>query len=202
MCLKRGKLVNSAFGSNVPDLMALITKELDTERETQKDPTATNRIYYELTELTPIELVRYNAKLKIQQETEEIERNAAIRQRQEYLTFVTDRIMFKARDCGVTIFFPPIIARDLFKKLSDPADKFQLTARDKKTVQILQEHLEVMHFECDNPMPKYLIDHLLKKDVFMVCWKLTDTDGKTIQGRLCATSSNIIHFLNSDFENN
>lgn len=180
--------MNSAFGSNVPELMALITKELDIERETQKDPGATNRKYCELTEMTPIELLRYNAKLKILEETAEIERAAAIRQRQEYLTFVTDRIMFKARDCGVTIFFPPIIGRDLFKKVSDPADKFQLAARDKKTAQILEEHLEVMHFDCDNPMPKYLINHLIKRDVFMVCWKLTDADGKRVEGTLYVPS--------------
>lgn len=181
--MQKGKLINSAFGSNAPDLMTLITAELAIERETQKNPNASGRQYYELTEMTPKEQNRYNQKEKIREEAEKIELEAAQRRRKEYLTYVTDRIMMKARDCGVTVFLPHLTGRDLFKRVADPAEKFQLTARDKKIGQILDEHLEVIHFECDNPMPQYVIDHLLRKDVFMVCWKLNDSESRTVTGK-------------------
>lgn len=181
---KQGKLVNSAFGSNVPELMSLITKELDKQRECKRDPSTSKRTFYELTELTPVELQRYNVQLAQQEETKRIEAEAALKQRHEYITFVTNRIMTKSKDCGVTIFFPHIVSRDLFKRVSDPADKFQLIARDKKVSQILEEHLEVMHFDCENPLPKYVIDYLLRKDVFTVCWKLNEGETRPIEGRL------------------
>lgn len=175
-------MINSSFGSNAPELMSLITAELAIERDTQKNPEASRRKYYELSEMTPKELDRYNQKQKMREEDELIERNAAKKRRQEYLTFVTDKIMMKARDCGITIFFPHLVGRDLFKRVSDPADKFQLTARDKRNAQILEEHLEVINFDCDNPLPDYVFQHLFGKDVFMVCWKLSDSDSKSVSG--------------------
>lgn len=175
-------MVNSAFGSNAPELMSLITEELAIERDTQKNPINSSRQYHDLAEMTLKELERHNRNIKLQEEVEKIEQEVAHRQRQEYLTFVTDRIMSKAGDCGVTIFLPHLVGRDLFKKVSDPADKFQLTARDKKNAQIMEEHLEVIHFDCDNPLPKYVIDHLLKKDIFMVCWRLNDNESRSIEG--------------------
>lgn len=162
--------------------MALITKELEIQREQKKDGNSNKRIIYELTELTPVELKRYNKQLVRQEETRRIEAEAALRQRHEYLTFVTNRIMTKNGDCGVTIFFPHIVSRDLFKRVADPAEKCQLIVRDKKNSQILEEHLEVLHFDCDNPMPKYVIDYLLRKDVFTVCWKLNEGETRPIEG--------------------
>lgn len=90
--------------------------------------------------------------------------------------------MEHAADLGITILMPHILSRDLFKKISDPADKFQLTAKEKKNAQILTEHLEVIHFECVNPLPQYLLDHIMGKDVLMVCWKVNDGDARAVEG--------------------
>lgn len=186
--LQKGKLINSMFGSNVPELMALITQELRIEREMQKNPASTERHYYELGELTPREQERYDRQRQLADEAARIEREAQHKRRQEYLAFVTERITQRTSDCGVTVFLPHLVGRDLLKRVSDAADKFQLAVRDKKVVQILEEHLDAMHYDCANPMPAYVIDHLLRKDVFMVCWKLPDGDARAIEGIICCVA--------------
>lgn len=172
--------MNSAFGSNVPELIELIIKELDIERRTRDtDPDASGRVYYELTEMTPVELERFNVKRLHDEECERIEWEAAQRRRNEYLTFVTDKIMSNASDLGVSILMPHVISRDLMKRLTDPADKCQLVAKDKKAVRLVPEHSEVVGISGHNPMPQYLLDHIVSKDVFMVCWKMTETNSET-----------------------
>lgn len=180
--------MNSAFGSNVPELIELIIRELDIERRTRdSDPEASGRVYYELTDMTPVELERYHVKRSHDEKCERIEREAAQRRRCEYLTFVTDQIMSNASDLGVSIFMPHVISRDLMKRLSEPAEKCQLVAKDKKNVRLLPEHIEVIEMECRNRMPSYLLDHIGCNDVFMVCWKMTDNNSdtcKTVEGGL------------------
>lgn len=173
------------FGANVPELMDLITKELEVERKSRDQSFETLRSYYELTEMTPIELDRYHLKLKEEEKVERIEREAAQRRRNDYLTFVTDKIMKHMNDLGVTLLMPHIVSRDLFKRLTDPAERiFQLVARDKRNVQIMPEHLEVLYFECDNPMPKYILDYIGKKDAFAVCWKIQEGESRSVEGKL------------------
>lgn len=178
--------MNSAFGSNVPELIELIIKELDIERRTRDSGAETNqRIYYELTEMTPVELERYNKKRLHDEECERIEREAAQRRRHEYVTFVTDQIMLNASDLGVSVFMPHVISRDLMKRLTEPADKCQLVAKDKKYVRLAPEHTEVIGFDGRDPMPQYLLKHIGCNEVFMVCWKMTESNGdacKTVEG--------------------
>lgn len=57
--------MNGTFGSNVPELMAMITNELELERKYRLGEA--ERVFYELNEMVPCELVRYNAKMVIQQ---------------------------------------------------------------------------------------------------------------------------------------
>lgn len=179
-------MVNCAFGANVPQLVELILKELDIERRTRDtNPESSGRIYYELHEMTAIERNRFEIVQRIEEENERLEQESALRRRTEYLTFVTDEIMKNANDMGVTILMPHVISRDLLKRLSDPADKCRLVAKDKKNVLVLSEHIDVLEFSTSESMPKHLVDHILNHDVFVVCWKITDnnTDGdKNVEG--------------------
>lgn len=187
--------MNSAFGSNVPHLIELIIKELDIERRVRdSDPETSGRTYYELNEMTPVECERFAAAEKIRLENERIELESAQRQRSEYLTFVTDEIMKNATDMGVTVLMPHVISRDLLKRLTDPADKCHLVAKDKKTLQITEEHIDVIEFGSTNPMPKYLLDHILNRDVFVVCWKVADSNNA--ENRLVEGEKFVIFLLN------
>lgn len=180
--------MNSAFGANLPHLIELIIKELDIERRIRdSDPQSFGRIYYELDEMTPVERQRFDAAEKVKDENERIEFESRQRKRTEYLTFVTDEIMKNTVDMGVTILMPHVISRDLLKRLSDPADKCHLVAKDKKTLQITDEHIDVIEFGSTHPMPKYLLDHILNRDVFSVCWKVADNnnvDGRKVEGNI------------------
>lgn len=160
----------------MPFLVDLILKELDTERRTRIDPQNSARIYYELDEMTLVERERYDAMQKIEDDNERIEKESEERRHFEYITFVTDSIMKNSSDMGVTVLMPHVISRDLLKRLSDPADKLQLVAKDKKTVQALREHIDLLDLCAVESMPQYLVDHILNRDVFVVCWKVTDTN--------------------------
>lgn len=178
--------MNCAFGANVPHLVELILKELDIERRTRDtDPETSGRNYYELQELTPIERTRFNVIQKLEEENERIEIESEHRRRMDYLTFVTDEIMKNANDMGVTILMPHVISRDLLKRLTEPADKCHLVAKDKKNAQILNEHIEMLALFTTDLMSRYLVDHILNRDVFAVCWKLTDGQSdKNVEGLL------------------
>lgn len=170
----------------MPHLIELILKELDIERRTRdSDPETSCRLYFELNEMTSVERERYDVVQKMEEENDRIEQESAQRCRVEYLTFVTDEIMKNSSDMGVTVLMPHVISRDLFKRLSDPADKCHLVAKDKKNAQVLSEHIDVLEFCKINSMPKHLVDHILNRDVFVVCWKITDNNGdsdKNVEG--------------------
>lgn len=165
--------------------MELITKELDIERKSRDPSLQTERTFFELTDMTPIEQARHNLKLKEEEETERIEQEAAQRRRHDYIRFVTDKIMKHASDLGVTLLMPHVVSRDLFKRLTDPGERiFQLIARDKRAVQILPEHMEMIHFECENPIPRYVLDYIAKKDAFAICWKVAESELRTVEGKI------------------
>lgn len=190
---QKGKLVKSAFGSNVPQLVDMILKELEIERAT-RDPNVTSaaRQYYELDELTPLEQTYTDDLAKVEAHNDHIEMELCQRKRDEYLTFVTDAIATNANDMGVTILMPHVMSRDLLKRLSDAADKCALVVKDKKNIRIMDEHMDVITFGCSSPMPKHLLDHVMDRDVFAVCWKIADNnvDGrKDIEGELIAILS-------------
>lgn len=93
--------------------------------------------------------------------------------------------MLNASDLGVSIFMPHVIIRELMKRLTEPADKCQLVAKDKKSVRLVPEHVEVVGIGGHDAMPQYLIDHIGCNEVFMVCWKMAETNGeacRTIEG--------------------
>lgn len=177
--------MNSAFGANVPALMNLIMKELEIERTLREENADQNiRVYFALDQMTPVELIRYNGIQRKENEYKKIEMEAAKQRRNEFLCSVTNKIMRKLDDLGVTLFMPHVVSRDLFKRVTDIAEKCQLTARDKKTIQIKSEHLDAINLECTNPLSQNIIDHIVNKDVFMVCWKLTDMENLDVESHL------------------
>lgn len=174
---QKGKLVNSAFGSNVPQLVEMILNELDIERAT-RDPNTTTaaRQYFELDELTPLEQTMADDLAKVKQHNDRIEAEMCQRKRDEYLTGVTDTITSNANDMGVTILMPHVMSRDLLKRLSDAADKCALVVKEKKNIRILPEHTDIIGFGCTSPMPRHLLDHIMDREVFAVCWKIADNN--------------------------
>lgn len=188
LAFQKGRLVNSACGANVPHLIELILKELDIERRTRDtDPETSGRLYYDLNEMTLVERKRFESLQKIEEENERIEQESAQQSRLDYLTCVTDTIMKNSYDMGVTVLMPHVISRDLFKRLSDPADKCHLIAKDKKNVQVLREHIDTIETCASESMSSYLVDHILNREVFVVCWKVTDNNisengKKTVEG--------------------
>lgn len=161
----------------MPHLIELILKELDIERRTRDtDPETSGRLYYDLNEMTLVERKRFESLQKIEEENERIEQESAQQSRLDYLTCVTDTIMKNSYDMGVTVFMPHVISRDLLKRLSDPADKCHLIAKDKKNVLVLREHIDTIESCANESMSPYLVDHILNREVFVVCWKVTDNN--------------------------
>lgn len=92
--------------------------------------------------------------------------------------------MNRAADMGVTVLMPHTVARDLFKKLTEQADKFHLIAKDKKTIKIQSNDISTLHFECLNPLSDKILEHIFDKDTFMVCWKIADDELRPVEGNL------------------
>lgn len=181
---QNGKVINSYFGSNAPVLTELIKNEL----ESTKDISNLNRNVFELNELTPLEMERYNAEKLNANLLKRAEIEAAELKTHQYIEFVTDEIMSRASDMGVTIFMPHVINRDLYKRVLEVADKLHLSAKDRVMVKIPLDHLKIINFECIN-LPLVLYEQIKAKEVFMVCWKISDDELRPVEGKehlLCA----------------
>lgn len=59
LTLQKGKICNVTFGPSVPIIMSVIIKELERERAAKAGNET--RTFYNLDEMTPLELERYNA---------------------------------------------------------------------------------------------------------------------------------------------
>lgn len=168
------------FGTNVPKLMRLIAEELTIEEKVRTEKF--ERTFYELDELTPEEQVRENARIILEEEQERLEKEFVLKERSDYITFVTSEIMNSMPDMGITLIMPHLAKeRDIQKKLVDPADKFELVLKDKKLIQILPEELEVLYFEIENPFPDFVLEFLKGKELFAVAWKKGDTDLRPVE---------------------
>lgn len=168
------------FGTNVPKLMRLITEELSIEEKVRSEKF--ERKYYELDELTPEEQVRENARIALEEEQALLEKQFVEKERSDYLTFVTSEIMQSMLDMGITLVMPHLAKeRDLPKKLTDPADKFELVTKERKLIQILPEELEVLYFEIDNKFPDFVLEYLYGKEIMAIAWKKGDTDLRPVE---------------------
>lgn len=82
---------------------------------------------------------------------------------------------------GVTVFMPHTITKDMMKRLPEYGDMFALTAKDKRLVTMSEQHLEWINFEIENPLPDFYLRELYEKDVYMVAWKIPDTEMRPVE---------------------
>lgn len=82
---------------------------------------------------------------------------------------------------GVTVFLPHTINKDMMKRLPEYGDQFALTVKDKRLVTIEEKHLEWINFDITNPLPDFLLRELYEKDVYMVAWKIPDTELRPVE---------------------
>jgi len=158
------------FGTDVPKLVAMITREL--ELTIAKEPHES----YEITELQPIELEQLQVKNEALQLAEKIELEESKKKRIEYLKYVTDTIMENLPDIGITVFGPQV-NRDMFKKLSEPADPLKIQCKDRKVFTITQNDFNTVNFAAENPLQSEVIQHLYDKELLMCFWKVEETMG-------------------------
>lgn len=166
-----GKIVNLMFGTNVPKLINMITEELDIELKCRAGEV--ERKYFEMHELTPEEQEREDAKRAIEEKAEQIEKEAAIKKRRDYIVHVTDEIMTNIPDMGVCLFMPHV-HKDVYKKMNEHAEKHDLHYKEKRLVHLNPKMLEVLHFECDNPIEDEVFEQIFYKDCQAYVWKLQE----------------------------
>lgn len=173
---QNGKIINMMLGCNVPKLMAIIIQELKLEEQYKAGEY--ERVFYEFDKLLPDEEEREVLKQQIEEETVRLEIEQAIEQRKEYICYVTDQVMEHIVDMGVTIFLPHVM-KEAYRRTADIADKMELTCKDRKTVKLKPEMLEVLHYEIENPLPDEILEYLFNKEILIFLWKLGETDTRT-----------------------
>ncbi|XP_016951655.1 microtubule-actin cross-linking factor 1, isoforms 6/7 [Drosophila biarmipes] len=166
-----GRAVNLLFGSDVPKLIALLTREL--EKVVQRQP---RPITYRMDELQPIEVEQQRIKMEAIERAERIEREIKHKKQVDYLTQVTDSIMENMPDIGVTVFGPQV-NRDMFKKLTEPAEPLKMQCKDRRVIQVSSDQFEVVNFSCKNPLPPDVIEQLDGKELLMCFWKIDESIG-------------------------
>ncbi|KAH8366636.1 hypothetical protein KR084_008787 [Drosophila pseudotakahashii] len=166
-----GKAVNLLFGSDVPKLVGLLTKEL--EKVVQRQA---RQVTYRMDELQPIEVEQQRIKMEAIERAERIEREIKHKKQVDYLTQVTDSIMENMPDIGVTVFGPQV-NRDMFKKLTEPAEPLKMQCKDRRVIQVCSDQFEVVNFSCKNPMPPDVIEQLDGKELLMCFWKIDESIG-------------------------
>ncbi|XP_026849665.1 uncharacterized protein LOC6602900 [Drosophila persimilis] len=158
------------FGTDVPKLVAIITKML------QSTIAKEAHHCYEITELQPIELEQQEVKNKALRLAEDIELQECKRKRLEYLKSVTDCIMQNLPDIGITVFGPQV-NREMFKKLSEPADPLKIQCKDRKVFAITPTDFTTVNFAAENPLASDVIEQLYDKELLMCFWKVEEALG-------------------------
>ncbi|EDX02111.1 uncharacterized protein LOC6525165 [Drosophila yakuba] len=170
MFVTNGKAINIMFGTDVPKLVAMITRLL------QSTMARESHLSYEVTELQPMELEQLEVRNKALRLAEEIELAESRRKRLEYLHSVTDCIMANLPDIGITVFGPQV-NRDMFKKLSEPADPLKIQCKDRKVFPILPGDIATVNFAAENPLAPDVIEQLYDKELLMCFWKVEEVLG-------------------------
>ncbi|XP_017055519.1 fibrous sheath CABYR-binding protein [Drosophila ficusphila] len=166
-----GKAVGLMFGSDVPKLIGLISREL--EKTVSKAP---RPAVYRLDELQPLEVEQQRIKMEAIERAERAEREIKHKKQVDYLTQVTDSIMENMPDIGVTVFGPQV-NRDMFKKLTEPAEPLKMQCKDRRVIQVTPDQFEIVNFSCKNPMPPDVIEQLDGKELLMCFWKIDESIG-------------------------
>ncbi|XP_052849862.1 fibrous sheath CABYR-binding protein isoform X2 [Drosophila gunungcola] len=166
-----GRAVNIIFGTDVPKLVAMLAREL--EKTLQKTP---RPITFRIDELQPIEVEQQRVKMEAIERAERAEREVRHKKQIDYLTQVTDAIMENMPDIGVTVFGPQV-NRDMFKKLTEPAEPLKMQCKDRRVIQVSSDQFEVVNFGCKNPLPPDVIEQLDGKELLMCFWKIDESIG-------------------------
>lgn len=129
-----------------------------------------DRVTYNIDELQPIEAEMKRVREEAAAETARIEFAAKEMKRIQYLNKVTDSIMENMPDIGVTIFGPQV-NRDMFKKLSEPADALKIQCKDRKMIEITEEMFDTINFKCATALTKDVQEQFFGKEVLVCFWK-------------------------------
>ncbi|XP_032594133.1 uncharacterized protein LOC6564781 isoform X2 [Drosophila grimshawi] len=166
----RGQAVNIFYGSDAPKLANLIIKEL--ELMAQSAP----RTMYNIADLQPVEKEALRIKNETIEKAERIETEKKYKKRIDYLNHCTDLIMENLPDVGVTIFGPQV-SRDMFKKLSEPADHLKMQCKDRRYLEVSSADFEVVNYACKNPLSADIIEVLDGKELLVCFWKIDPSSG-------------------------
>lgn len=171
------------FGANAPELIDLITVKIEFCRGHQNEEDCSRNLY-QLFQMTETELERYQARKVESFQKRKAEEEELAKKQRKYIEYVTEEIMSRAGDLGVTLFMPHVIQKNWFKSVVDAGDKLRLTAKEKTTMKITGANLGVINFE-QQDFPKVLFEYLSGKEVFAVCWKTSDDELRSTEGTEC-----------------
>lgn len=194
MLVANGKMLSCVLGANVPQLTNEIQTQLANIDQQQQHKT------YELNELSPIELKRYELATKFEQQKELLAAIDARRKYVENLKYVTNKIRHHMADMGVTILLPHVYHSQLYQELAEVGNSLKMVAKYRDTCRILPEHLNIINFDssnCGDGMPMDLWDHIVDKDILMICWKISDDELRPVE-EMCNQLVKIV----TDGENN
>ncbi|KAM8718634.1 hypothetical protein ACLKA7_001359 [Drosophila subpalustris] len=165
-----GKAVGIFYGSDAPKLVAVIIRELERTLQNASRPT------YQIDQLQPIEAEALRIKTEAIQKAERIELEKEQKKRIDYLNRCTDVIMENLPDVGVTVFGPQV-SRDMFKKLSEPAEHLKMQCKDRKYLEVTAKDFEIINYACKNPLSVDVIDQLDGKELLVCFWKIDEASG-------------------------
>lgn len=98
-----------------------------------------------------------------------------------YIRQVLGNIADRLPDFGVTVMLPHCLNKDIIKQVPIIGEKFGLTVKDKKLVQMVAADLELLHFECVNRLPQFALNALFAREAFMVAWKKADAELQPVE---------------------
>ncbi|KAH8416615.1 hypothetical protein KR222_011409 [Zaprionus bogoriensis] len=165
-----GRAVNIYFGSDAPKLVSIIVRELEKAQSNVVRPT------YAISELQPVEAEALRVKNEAIQKAERIEFEKQTKKRIDYLNHCTDVIMENLPDIGVTLFGPQV-SRDMFKKLSEPADHLKMQCKDRKYMEVTAADFDIINYACKNPLSPDVIEQLDGKELLICFWKIDEASG-------------------------
>lgn len=168
-----GKAVGIFYGCDAPKLVAIVLRELEKTLQNVSRPT------YQIGELQPIEAEALKIKTEAIQRAERIEHEKQQKKRTDYLNHCTDVIMENLPDIGVTVFGPQV-SRDMFKKLSEPADHLKMQCKDRKYLEVFASDFDIINYACKNPLPTEVIDQLDGKELLVCFWKIDESAGPIV----------------------
>lgn len=158
------------YGADAPKFYHVLVKELE------RAVAGTNRVNYGIADLQPVEAEALRVKNAAIRNAERIETEKQQKKRLDYLNHCTDLILENLPDIGVTVFGPQV-SRDMFKKLSEPADHLKMQCKDRKYMEVTKEDFAIVNYACKNPLSPDVIEQLDGKELLICYWKIDETSG-------------------------